>query len=71
MRRRVVLYPEGSPVASLVAGLPPEFDGHAVRPGAVPALARNEDAVLLMDADSDSPEPIAISAGRGGGIPAT
>jgi len=69
MRHRVVLYPEGSPVASLAAGLPPEFDRRAVRTGAVPALARNEDAVLLMDADSDPPEPIAVAAGRRDGIP--
>jgi HD-GYP domain-containing protein (c-di-GMP phosphodiesterase class II) len=69
MRSRVVLYPEGSPVAGLMAALPPEFERRTVHPGAVPALARNEDAVLLMDADSDSPEPIAIATGRGGGIP--
>jgi len=52
-----------------MAALPPEFDGRAVRPGAVPALAPNEDAVLLMDADTDSPEPIALATGRRGGIP--
>ena len=69
MRHRVVLYPEASPVASLVAGLSPEFDARAVRVSVAPALARDEDAVLLMDADSDPPEPIAVAAGRRDGIP--
>jgi HD-GYP domain-containing protein (c-di-GMP phosphodiesterase class II) len=69
MRRRIVLYPEGSPAATLLAGLPPELDRRAVPPGAVPALARNEDAVLVVDADSDPPEPTAVAAGLATCIP--
>ena len=68
MRRHVALYRVGSPAAGLVAGLPPEFDRRAVLPGASPALAENEDAVLVLDADSDPPEPIA-AVGRGEAIP--
>jgi HD-GYP domain-containing protein (c-di-GMP phosphodiesterase class II) len=68
MQNRVVLYPEGSPAAGLVAGLPPEFDSRAVRPGAALTLAAHEDAVLVLDADSDSSEPV-MAAGPDGAIP--
>jgi HD-GYP domain-containing protein (c-di-GMP phosphodiesterase class II) len=69
MRRRVVLYAEGSPAASLLASLPREFDRRAVLPGVAPALAGDEDAVLLVDADSVPPESTPIAAGRGDDIP--
>jgi HD-GYP domain-containing protein (c-di-GMP phosphodiesterase class II) len=68
MQHRVVLYPEGSSTASLLAGLPPDVDRRAVLAGVPPALTRNEDAVLVLDADSDPPEPI-IAAGCEGAIP--
>jgi HD-GYP domain-containing protein (c-di-GMP phosphodiesterase class II) len=69
MQSRVVLFPEGSPAASLVAALPPEFLPRAVRPGVAPALAPTEDAVLVLDADSDPSEPV-IATGREGAVPA-
>ena len=68
MQNRVVLYPEGSPAAGLVAGLPPEFDRRPVPPGAALTLAAHEDAVLVLDADSDSSEPV-MAAGPDGAIP--
>jgi HD-GYP domain-containing protein (c-di-GMP phosphodiesterase class II) len=68
MQNRVVLYPEGSPAAGLVAGLPPEFDRRPVRPGAALTLAAHEDAVLVLDADSDSSEPV-MAASPDGAVP--
>ena len=68
MQNRVVLYPEGSPAAGLVAGLPPEFDRRPVPPGAALTLAAHEDAVLVLDADSDSSEPV-VTTGPDGAIP--
>jgi HD-GYP domain-containing protein (c-di-GMP phosphodiesterase class II) len=68
MQSRVVLFLEDSPAASLVAGLPPEFSRRAVRPGAAPVLAPTEDAVLVLDADCDPPEPV-VAAEREGAVP--
>jgi HD-GYP domain-containing protein (c-di-GMP phosphodiesterase class II) len=68
MQSRVALFFEGSLAAGLVAGLPPEFDRRSVRPGAAPALAPTEEAVLVVDADSDPPGPV-VAAGREGVIP--
>jgi HD-GYP domain-containing protein (c-di-GMP phosphodiesterase class II) len=68
MESRVVLFFEGSPAASLVAGLPPEFDRRAVRRGNAPALVQTDEAVLVLDADNDPPEPI-IALGRRAAIP--
>jgi HD-GYP domain-containing protein (c-di-GMP phosphodiesterase class II) len=69
MQSRVALFFEGSPAAGLVAGLPPEFVRRSVRPGAAPALAPSEQAVLVVDADSDPPGPV-VAEGREGAIPA-
>jgi HD-GYP domain-containing protein (c-di-GMP phosphodiesterase class II) len=68
MQSRVVLFLEGSPVTSLVAGLPPDFARRAVRPGTAPALALTEHAVLVLDADSDPPKPV-IAEGRESDVP--
>jgi len=63
MRPRVVLYMEGSPAAALAASLPPEFSRRAAPQGSAPAVARNEDTVILVDADTESSEPLVAALG--------
>ena len=69
MPRRIVWYPDGSPVARLAAALPAPFEGHPLSEVATPRRRTDDPEVLVLDVDHDPLDAAGAMGPGAAGIP--